>query len=261
MTRRYSPDQAGNVLVLSLLILSILAAVVVPGSVVVIRSLQGNRFATDALQASYLAESGAENGLYRLRVEQTVDLAAFALDDTLPEGQVNRTLSGEPTVTLPAIAQDATSGVAFVVPAGTSARMVRLTGTQGASGLLVSVRIASWPLAETPPATGGETVQEYVVTGAEVNSGIQLTLAPPSGSGATMYRVLLRPLWAAAEPITVSVVDSGGAVVTSAALEYRLQTSGTAGTSQRSVTVTSPAVAPAYGLFTYTLFSEEAITK
>lgn len=247
----------GNVLLLSLFILSaVLLAATALGSIVV-RALRNAAAGGSSTVAYYAAESGAERALWELRKQQ-VEVGALPAQLSYPGGVTAvRTVEGSGTTTfIPRIKQNDTYELALFVPGatppagGVSRLVVRWSADCGASSV-IEFQNVTW----TPGAGWAPGVTQFRYGWSE--QPVSLTLNNP---GTNSYRLRVRPERCDAEDVRIDAFDSSGNAVALPDRVTVVSTGSFAGTKQ-AVQVTVPLYSPLSGLFDFALFSECSIDK
>ncbi len=244
----------GSVLLLALLLLAGVSAASLSVSRNAIDELVAARNLSTATSATYLAETGLEQGLYFLR-KTTMPLVNFPATGTLNAGtQLGtwaRTVSVDAVSSLPPrdLTQNSTWQLDLYDPDDVSftqtfARSVQLSWT-GTGWLEVSW--AGWHDGTWTPATVKQ------ISPAQTN--MIVNFSSPDNEQATLFRVRFKALRGNITGLIVSGI--GGNLPT----DVTIKATGTVGQTRQAVQAKLPRQSPLSGLYDFVIFSQDSLIK
>lgn len=251
-------DHSGNVLLLSLLILSGIMIGGIAAGELAIRGIKSAKRVDAGAVAYYAAEAGIEDSLYHQR--KTSPPPATHDSFTLSNGAsvVVATTSGEPTL-FTALARD--SFIEFnlfeekdlSVPSGIEALRISWDDAcAGASGIELSY--AEWTAAESVVWPGTFTKFRYSHTASPVTHA-----ALVSDRG---YRVRVQAALCDIQNVTINAFADDAAILPrDIPSRITFTSNATFGGAEQALLVRTPRAAPLSGIFDYAIFSECSINK
>jgi len=288
-------ESRGNILLLTLLVVSVLVVVGLFISSLVTLSLKQSKTIEDSLSAWYLAEMATENGLYQARKEGNFDNLYFVNNlERIPwEGNGDGGGSSPPSPPggppgpggfedfcplLPDIeggdiARQAVEEEELIIDIATDdyyqvdlynpgsdpeekIKSLRLEAETDNGWLVVG-----WTRWQT---TGyvGQAYREELIGPTELTEGNRIINLQETDFGTYYYRVKLKALKGDINSLRITVYnDLSGTEQVNIPARLILNSYGFYGRSSKKIVVTMPRREPLYDLFDYVLFSEETIEK
>ncbi|MFA5076460.1 MAG: hypothetical protein WC480_03540 [Patescibacteria group bacterium] len=258
----------GNILIVSLLVVSTLVLTVTFLSQFIVQALRQSRYIDEALPAWYIAESGLENGLYQIRQED--DFTNLELDLTFPDnlGRLLRTYSDqEENITLDLRQNEYYQLDLYSLEEEEddppSIKTIRLWADSQDCPLLVGW--ADWQNQES----WGDTYQEVYLPAGTLNNGadgykIEL-ITGPAPQDSEFIRAKFKAVSLGVNECSVSnlvvraYTDLAGQEQVNIPSRILLDSQGFYRSSRQKILVTMPRQLPDLDIFDYILFSETSI--
>lgn len=287
MTREDS--QKGLVLLYALLIISLITAIAIAVSIVVVNELKLTGSAADAAMAYYAAESGVERGLYGVKVfrnEAGVTLdAAVQRILAYTDDQFNNNAKYSDSQTSAKTSKiehaqikkdeyvqadyfDINDPLDKTPPANVLVKSVVIQNGAADAGSFVEV---SWTAWDTNGTLMTSDQARLVLSGANLEgNGWPFNIYNVFGSTLTPvgYRIRIRALQGDLSDITVTPYSDEYVAgtwptqeVTDLPSQLQIKSVGTRGDFKQSLIATVPWQVPLFGLYDYVLFSEGEIAK
>ncbi len=266
----FTTNARGNVLIYSLLIMVSLAAILLPLSVVITRSFVRSELLSDSLQAWYVAESGIENSLYKMRQTdwetRFTDFPDIGTQGLLFGGRVEGQVITAGTTTRITVPSQQSWQLDLFTPDLFDTDIIRSLRLQVPDGSTVEpgwllVRWVPWD-----PTEGYDTsaAQEKLIALADITEGSSAVVSlVDSGTDPFAYQITFRALQSGAVPLDItaySSLDGGGAAV-ALPLVTGIESRGYYGKASQLIGVAALGRSPLYGLFEYVIFSDQSIVK
>lgn len=242
-------SQQGNILLWTLIVISITLTSTLFLANLISTSLQQGRLVNDALKAWYLAESGVENGLYRLRQLDDSSWLAAAENLELEGGKLVRNQELEQSIMVN-ISKNDSYQLDLPSTADLASLNIKTAGSAGASWL--EVQKVYWQTNTASPSWQGVDLKGP----SDLENGFAINLT----SNSYLYRIKLRALYGDIQDLVITAKNSGG-LATAMPARIIFNSQGFFGNASQQIKVTMPRQTPAYGIFDYVIFSEEPINK
>ncbi|MFA5358979.1 MAG: hypothetical protein WC310_04145 [Patescibacteria group bacterium] len=245
-------NKKGNTLIISLFVVLVLLAETIFLTNQVITSFQEGRLIDNSFTAWYLAESGAENVLYRTRRKEDFSVPQ---EVSLDNGQIKFAIKTEQSVTVDILRNDFYQLDFFDIPLDQAVTGISLQTTDSSGASSLEVFSTSWSSAISAGVPATNVFGPYGVSILQEGVDVQLGLQP-----GLYHRAKLKALFGDVKGLTITAYGYNGEQLD---LPTRLifGTEGYFANSSQRIKVSMPKNPPIYGLFDYVLFSEESIEK
>ncbi|MBI4433700.1 hypothetical protein HY632_02925 [Candidatus Uhrbacteria bacterium] len=261
-TRR-TPCPSGSTLLLALLILGGLVATSVAVGAIVVTRLRTIRLMDDRMLATYAAEAGVEDLLYRVR--KVSDLSGIAAERTLERGaqwqRTGRATVDELFVTIP---RDAVEQLDLFEPSGAldtavGIQALRLHVQRPDPNAWMEVTWVPWLASGSWSTAVGRVL--YGPSELESERRVDL-LAQPFGGAAIAYRVRIRAIAGTLGVVRVrATADRDGQQFVAFPARVQATSVGRYGPARSALRVSFPARFPLAPMFDYVVFSECDLVK
>ncbi len=260
--------EAGNVLLLSLFVLSTILIGATALSAIVLRDLKIARTLDEGGEAYYAAETGIEGALYDLR---KTDLTPSGIPGAgaLSSGAsfIRQVIPGEPVYTVPLLKKDDFTEFNLLDPdnlqnsPGIEALRFNWTDTCGGlSGAELSY--AEWPVgASFVWPTGGSYTGTFWKFRHQSSEGLPW-LKADTIAATNNYRMRLKADNCDLVNLEVRAYsDDAGTIARDLPSRITIHSTGSAGRANQTLQAQIPRLAPLSGIWDYVIFSEQAIVK
>gem|GEM_PF-828115 len=262
--------QDGNVLLLSLFVLSALLISTTTLSAIVLRDLRSGRALDDGQVAYYSAESGIEQSLYALRRENAAPAAQNG-GATLPNGSsfVRAVTVGEPVFSVPALAQDDYIEINLFDPSDLAAapgiESISIDWTDSCAGASsIELSYTEWPAGATiawPTGSGGDFAGTHWKFRHRASDGLPWSKSDTISSG-NGYRMRIKAEGCALQNLEVrAFADEAGTIPKDVPSRIAIKSTGKNGATSQALTATMQRLSPLSGLFDFVIFGEDTIVK
>lgn len=268
-------NQTGSVIVISMIILIVFAAIISVLALIVVNNLRYVVGYSQALQSHYAAETGVEQGLYYTqagKTAKTIDLdslhtfvTSIAANNTT-QYTITFTTNSDTSLTLPLKDQETkqlnlytesdNGSYLVTTPLPIGALILQWTGTTCSDGHTNNIELSdtSWTAQSWDTVTQNRWIYDSCPS---TSGGCAYSLQPDF-----LYKVRFKSLYCTVDDFTVSATDADNPG------EYldlqdtiTLTATGYYGKSQQQVTAEILWRSPLINYFDYVLFSEEQVTK